>query len=168
MEVRGPMYLRQRIWNAEPISLSFLPHSSLIQKMHPSTAGLTERHFQSPAERSQIRTRNLLYYNRALCVWNKLINKVNVFDICSFRISDHIVVFIRLSLFCDLERTLQYKRMIKPPFSPCLTLLLKVRRGPPYWNNSDKIVFHDVTSFATHVINCASHLRILDLKGFHL
>ena len=29
------------------------------------------------------------------------------------------------------------------------------------------MVFHDVTSFATHVINCASHLRILDLKGEH-
>ena len=26
------------------------------------------------------------------------------------------------------------------------------------------MVFHDVTSFATNVINCASHLRILDLK----
>ena len=27
------------------------------------------------------------------------------------------------------------------------------------------MVFHDVTSLATHVINCASHLRFLDLKG---
>ena len=27
------------------------------------------------------------------------------------------------------------------------------------------MVFHDVTSFATHIINCASHLRILDLKS---
>ena len=26
------------------------------------------------------------------------------------------------------------------------------------------MVFYDVTSFATHVINCANHLRILDLK----
>ena len=34
-------------------------------KRQPSTAGLTERHFKSPAERSRIRTRNLMYSNRA-------------------------------------------------------------------------------------------------------
>ena len=40
--------------NVEPMSLSSLPHSSLIQKRQPSTAGLTEGHFSSPAERSRI------------------------------------------------------------------------------------------------------------------
>ena len=52
-------------------SLFAAPFFSDSEKMHPSTAGLTERHFQSPAERSQIRTRNLLYYNRAsLITWD--------------------------------------------------------------------------------------------------
>ena len=40
--------------------------------------------------------------------------------------------------------------------------------GPPYYNNRDNIVFHEVTSFATHVINCASHLRILDLNDIQM
>ena len=35
------------------------------------TAGLTERHFQSPAERSRIRTRNFMHSNRAYVItWN--------------------------------------------------------------------------------------------------
>ena len=37
---------------------------------HPSTAELTEIHFKSPAERSRIQTRNLMYYNRAsVIIW---------------------------------------------------------------------------------------------------
>ena len=57
------------------------------KKRQPSTAGLTERHFQSPAERSRIRTRNFMYSNRASVItWECMseincINKVNVFDI---------------------------------------------------------------------------------------
>ena len=44
----------------------FFPYS----KRHPSTA-ITERHFQSPADRSWIRTRNLMYYSRAsLITWD--------------------------------------------------------------------------------------------------
>ena len=38
------------------------------KKRQPSTTGLTERHFQSSAERSRIRTRNLMYSNRASVV----------------------------------------------------------------------------------------------------
>ena len=51
---------------ARPSLLSF-PKS----KRHPSTAAKTkERHFQSPADRSWIRTRNLMYDNRAsLITW---------------------------------------------------------------------------------------------------
>ena len=32
---------------------------------HPSTAGLTEKHLQSPAERSRSRIRNLMWHNQA-------------------------------------------------------------------------------------------------------
>ena len=40
-------------------------------KRHPATAAITERHFESPADLSQIRTRNLMYYNRAsLITWD--------------------------------------------------------------------------------------------------
>ena len=35
------------------------------RKRQSSTAGLTERHFKLPAERSRIQTRNLMYSNRA-------------------------------------------------------------------------------------------------------
>ena len=35
------------------------------KKRQQSTAGLTKRRFQSPAERSRIRTRNFMYSNRA-------------------------------------------------------------------------------------------------------
>ena len=50
--------------------------------------------------------------------------------------------------------------MIKTPLSPCLTLLFKVRHIEIAMTRA----FPDATSFATHVINCASHLRILDFK----
>ena len=42
----------------------FLPITQK-KKRQKSTAGLTERHFQSPAEQSRIRTHNLMYSNRA-------------------------------------------------------------------------------------------------------
>ena len=65
--VIGQMYLGQRIL----ISLSLLPHSSLIRKGNPSTAGLSETHFQLPAERSRIRTCNFMYYYGAsLIIWD--------------------------------------------------------------------------------------------------
>ena len=56
------------------------------KKRQPSTAGLTERHFQSPAEQSRIRTRNLMYSNRASvitwdCMSEITVNKVTVLDI---------------------------------------------------------------------------------------
>ena len=39
-------------------------------KRHPASAAITERHFESPADRSRIRTRNLMYYNCAsLITW---------------------------------------------------------------------------------------------------
>ena len=41
-----------------------LPYKS-EKKRQLSTAGLSERHFQSPAERSLIRTCSLMYSNRA-------------------------------------------------------------------------------------------------------
>ena len=49
-------------------SLLYLPDS----KRHPSTAAITkERHFQSPANRSRIRTCNVMYYNPAsLITWD--------------------------------------------------------------------------------------------------
>ena len=55
--------------------------------------------------------------------------------------------------------------MTTTPF-PYLTLLLNVRWGRHIENDIEEEVFRDVTSFATHVINCASHLRILDLKAY--
>ena len=43
-------------------ALYFFPDS----KRHPSTVAITkEKHFQSLADRSRIRTRNPMYYNRA-------------------------------------------------------------------------------------------------------
>ena len=40
-------------------------------KRHPATAVITERHFESPADRSRIRTHNLMYYDRAsLITWD--------------------------------------------------------------------------------------------------
>ena len=70
-DLRNPIYLGQRIRTAEPISLSLSSHSSPIRKGHPSTAGLTERHFQSPAEQFRIRTHNLMHFNQAfLIIWD--------------------------------------------------------------------------------------------------
>ena len=47
------------------------------KKRQPSTAGLTERHFQSPAERSRIRTRNLMYSNRASVITWDYMSEIN-------------------------------------------------------------------------------------------
>ena len=44
----------------------FFPDS----KGNPSTAAITERQFQSPADRSRIRTRNLMYYTEHLITWD--------------------------------------------------------------------------------------------------
>ena len=55
---------------------SFLPHNP-EKKRQPSTAGLTERHFQSPAEQSRIRTRNLMYSNRASVIAWDCMSEIN-------------------------------------------------------------------------------------------
>ena len=47
------------------------------KKRQPSAAGLTERHFQSPAERSRIRTRNLMYSNRASVITWDCMSEIN-------------------------------------------------------------------------------------------
>ena len=47
------------------------------KKRQPSTDGLTERHFQSPAERSRIRTRNLMYSNRASVITWDCMSEIN-------------------------------------------------------------------------------------------
>ena len=47
--------------------------------------------------------------------------------------------------------------MMKTPFSP-----FDVTLESPTGAFHDLIVFHDVVSFATHVINCANHLRFFD------
>ena len=47
------------------------------KKRQPSTIGLTEKHFQSPAERSRIRTCNLMYSNRASVITWDCMSEVN-------------------------------------------------------------------------------------------
>ena len=47
------------------------------KKRQPSTAGLTERHFRSPAERSRIRTRNLMYSNQASVITWDCVSEIN-------------------------------------------------------------------------------------------
>ena len=55
--------------NFSLFAASFFPITQ--KKRQPSTAGLTDRHFQSPAEQSRIRTRNLMYSNRAsISTWD--------------------------------------------------------------------------------------------------
>ena len=58
------------------------------RKRQPSTAGLTERHFQSPAERSQIRTRNLMYSNRASVITLDCMSEINCKQSKCFLTSD--------------------------------------------------------------------------------
>ena len=58
------------------------------KKRQPSTAGLTERHVQSPAERSWIRTRNFIYFNRASVITWDCMSEIN----CIYHIG----------AFCDL------------------------------------------------------------------
>ena len=56
--------------NFSLFAASFFPISQ-TKKRQPSTVGLTERHFQSPAERSRIWTHNLMYSNRAsVIIWD--------------------------------------------------------------------------------------------------
>ena len=47
------------------------------KKSHPSAAGLTERHFQSPAERSWIRNRIHMYFNRASVITWDCMSEIN-------------------------------------------------------------------------------------------
>ena len=53
-----------------------LPYN-IEKKWQPSTAGLTERHFQSPAERYLIRTRNFMYSNRASVITWDCMSEIN-------------------------------------------------------------------------------------------
>ena len=76
-----------------------LPYNP-AKKRQPSTAGLAERHFQSPVERSRTRTRNLMYSNRAFVITWDCMSEINCKESkCFFRIWDPIVVFITLPLF---------------------------------------------------------------------
>ena len=47
------------------------------KKRQPSTPGMIERHFHSPAERSRIRARNLMYSNRASVITWDCMSEIN-------------------------------------------------------------------------------------------
>ena len=47
------------------------------KKRQPPSAGLTERHFQLPAERSRNRTHNLMYSNRASVITWDCMSEIN-------------------------------------------------------------------------------------------
>ena len=53
-----------------------LPYNT-EKKRQPFTAGLTERQFQSPADRSRIRTRNIMYSNRAPVITWDCMSEIN-------------------------------------------------------------------------------------------
>ena len=59
-----------------PLCCPIFPYNP-EKKRQPSTAGLTERHFQSPAERSRIRTRNLMYSNQASVITWDCMSEIN-------------------------------------------------------------------------------------------
>ena len=47
------------------------------KERQPSTPGMIERHFHSPAERSRIRARNLMYSNRASVITWDCMSEIN-------------------------------------------------------------------------------------------
>ena len=85
------------------------------KKRQPSTAGLTERRFQSPAERSQIRTRNLMYSNQASLITLDCMSEINCKQSKCFRhltfwnLGPHCSIY-HIAVFCDLARTMQYQQ----------------------------------------------------------
>ena len=82
--VRNPLFFKTEQMKGGARSSLFVALSFPDSKKHPSTAAITKRHFESPADRSRIRTRNLMYYNRAsIITWkcapeiDLLINKAS-------------------------------------------------------------------------------------------
>ena len=57
-------------------AVSFFPITKKRKRLQ-SIAGLTDRHFQSPAERSRTRTRNLMYSNRASVITLDCMSEIN-------------------------------------------------------------------------------------------
>ena len=74
-----------------------------------------------------------------------------------------IVIFITLPLSA-ISKTYNINRDDKNSVFSMFNVTVKRPIGPAIMNNSDWTVFHEATSFATHVIDCASHLPILYFK----